>query len=188
VATSADELTLRQSVRELLDREELRELNIRYAMAIDDRRIDDFVQCFTDDGEFRHVDGMVKGRDAIRDYQNARLALYGPTYHYAHAYTFSVTGDTGTGTVLAHSELSIDGAMFVVGFRYEDEYRREDGWHFASRGIRVLYFAPYAELPGIFADQFRKRWPGDPRAADFPEGDAAWEQFAAGRPPQPTER
>lgn len=187
MATSSDELTLRKSVRELIDREALRELNLRYAMAIDDRRVDDFVECFTEDGEFRHVDGMVKGRDAIREYQNARLGRYGPTYHYAHAYEFSISDNSGTGTVLAHSELAIDGAMFVVGFRYTDEYRRGDRWRFASRGIRVLYFSPYADLPGIFADRFRKRWPGPPRVADFPEGDAAWEQFATGRPPQPME-
>ena len=169
---------LRRDVRTMLDREELRELQMRYSMAIDDRRIEDFGLCFTTAGEFGHVDGTVVGRAAIVEYQNERLALYGPTFHSPHEYSFVIDGDTATGVVLAHSELAIGGRMFQVAFRYRDTYQREDRWRFSSRHIHVLYFSPVDDLPGIFADRLRKRWPGPSRAADLPEGSASWEQFA----------
>ena len=52
---------LARQVRALADREELRELHLRYSMAIDDRRIEDLVQCFAPDGQLGHNDAAVSG-------------------------------------------------------------------------------------------------------------------------------
>ena len=178
-APTYEELT--RDVQGVLDREALRDLNVRYAMAIDDRRISDIGACFTADGTLGHVDAGVSGRDTIEAFYAARLANYGPTYHYPHAFLFELDGDTARGTVLAHAELGIDGQTYQVAIRYVDEYRREDEWRIRERGIRNLYFAPVAELPRIFEDELRIRWPGEPRPADLPEGDPAWVAFNARR-------
>jgi len=174
---SADGELLRQ-VRALRDREELRELHMRYSMAIDDRRIHDLVACFAPDGQLGHDDAAVSGHDAIGTFYTERLAQYGPTFHYPHGSLYELDGDVATGTILGHSELAIDGAMYQVALRYVDDYVRDDRrWAIARRRIRTLYFSPVADLPEIFADEFRLRWPGTPRRADLPEGEASWNEF-----------
>jgi hypothetical protein len=172
---------LARQVRELADREELRELQVRYSLSIDDRRIDDLVECFAPDGELGHNDAAVSGREAIAAFYSERLRAYGPTFHYFHGSIYEIDGDVASGILLAHSELAIDGEMFQVALRYVDDYRRDERWTISHRRIRTLYFAPIADLPGIFQDANRLRWPGPPRPADFPEGDPAWEEFSQRR-------
>jgi hypothetical protein len=172
---------LAADVRQLLDREHLRELNLRYSMAIDDRRIDDLVECFAPEGELGHSDAAVRGRDQIAAFYRARLAAYGPTYHYPHGSMYEIDGDRATGVVLAHSELAIDGDMYQVAFRYIDSYVRDGRWMIARRELQTLYFSPVADLPRIFEDRLRIRWPGDPRPADIPEDGAAWAEFVGTR-------
>jgi hypothetical protein len=176
--TAASESDLGRDVRELMDREELRELHMRYSMACDDRRIDDIADCFAPDGVLAHKEADVQGRESIGKFYAARLACYGPTYHYPHASIYEIDGDTATGIILGHAELSIDGVTYKAAVRYYDTYRRDDRWLLTNRVIKNLYFSPEAELPGIFADENRIRWPGEPRPADFPEGDPSWEEFA----------
>ncbi len=171
---------LESAVREILDREALRDLNCRYSIAIDDRRIDDIADCFTDDAVLGHVDAGIRGRDVIQAFYADRLRNYGPTYHYPHAFLFELVGDAeARGTVLAHAELAIDATTYQVAIRYLDVYRREERWRFSSRGIQNLYFAPVADLPTVFRDELRIRWPGAPKPAQLPEGEPAWEAFYA---------
>ncbi len=164
-------------VRALTDREELRELHLRYSMAIDDRRIDDLVECFAPEGQLGHNDAAVSGRAAIAEFYTERLSRYGPTFHYPHGSLYEIDGDVATGTILGHSELAIDGEMFQVALRYLDDYARDGRWMIARRRIATLYFSPVADLPGIFGDELRLRWPGAPRRADLPEGEASWIEF-----------
>lgn len=176
--TGTSDAALARDVRELMDREELRELHMRYSMACDDRRINDIAACFAPDGVLAHKEADVEGRDNIAKFYAGRLALYGPTYHYPHASIYELDGDTATGIILGHAELSIEGVTYKAAVRYYDTYRRDDRWLLTSRVIKNLYFSPEADLPQIFADANRVRWPGAPRPADFPEGDPSWEEFA----------
>ena len=152
----------------------------RYCLAVDDRDLDALVGLFTRDGVFDAVHGPITGREAIRGYYVMRLSAYGPTLHYAHGLTIhEIDAHEVTCSVSAHAELAIGGAFQVVALRYSDRFAEEDGQlRFRSRSTRVLYSSPVDQLPVIFNDEFRSRWPGtDLARADIPETLTTWQTF-----------
>lgn len=176
---------LERRLDRLESRLEIQQLVTRYCVVVDDRDLDALAQLFTEDAWFDSVGGRTTGREALVEYYAGRLERYGPTYHYPHGQVVDFEGsDRATGTVLAHAELAIQGEAFVVGIRYRDEYAREDGrWRFRSRDLGVVYAMRLADLPHGIGDRLRKRWPGSPpEAADWPEGNAAYEAFVDARP------
>ena len=183
---------LERRVARLEAREEIRELVYRYSTAVDDRDTERLGQTFCVDGTFGHADGRDThhGREAIQSFYRARLALMGPTFHYAHNHVISFQDESrAEGTVLAHAELALEGTTYQVGLRYSDVYRREEGaWRFAVRTIRILYFMPLSELAaGGLAEENRKRYPdAGPTPSDLPESLPTWQAFygtAGQRPP-----
>jgi hypothetical protein len=85
--------------------------------------------------------------------------------------------------VMAHAELAMNGATFVVALRYHDTYRVDDGaWCFAERAVRMLYFMDLAEFAaGGLAQPDRKRYFGDVGPTEIPESLPTWIDFFAGR-------
>lgn len=180
---------LERRVARLEAREEIRELVYHYSTAVDDRDVERLGQTFCIDGTFEHADGRDThhGREAIQNFYRARLALMGPTFHYAHNHVISFQDDDhAEGCVLAHAELALEGTTYQVGLRYSDAYRREEGaWRFSSRTIRFLYFMPLSELTaGGLAEENRKRYPDiGPIPSDLPDSLTTWKEFfdTAGR-------
>jgi uncharacterized protein (TIGR02246 family) len=175
---------VQQRLARLESRIEIMEMITRYSIAVDDRDLDTVADLFTSDASFSSVGGHPSGREELKAYYAARLERYGATYHYPHSQLVEfLSDDEATGVVLAHAELSIDGATFVVAMRYVDAYRREGGrWRFAQRRLDTIYALPLAELPTGLADELRKRWPGnEAQPAELPEGQATWQAFLAER-------
>lgn len=167
-------------LRRIEDRTEIEELVTRYAMACDDRDLDALAGCFTADGAFVSVGGRIEGRPALIEYYTERFQHYGPSYHVPHRVVLDeLTEGTARGVVLAHSELMLDGGLFVTAHRYRDRYRCEDGrWRVAERACEFLYGAPLRDLLDLDHAQPRRRWPGvEPVEADIPEQLATWKAF-----------
>ena len=172
-------------IQRLEDRNAILSLIARYYNAVDDRDIDLVGTLFCEDGVFGRWNGTdrAEGREAIMSFYRERLAAVGPSFHYPHAHLIEFeSDDRATGVVTAHAELGIQHKMVITGFRYHDAYRRDpDGeWRFLQRLTRFYYFMSHEELHDHYEDPIRIRWPGEPMAADLPDGLDTWNAFKEG--------
>jgi hypothetical protein len=134
------------------DRLELTELVARYALGVDERRLDDVAGLFTQDGvlvlpEPPRSLGPVhvrEGRAAVRAALDAVTRLP-QTFHALAGTVLEPAGtDAATGTVActAHHLSASDDAVGdrVWHLRYSDTYRRTaEGWRFARRELSIAF-------------------------------------------------
>jgi hypothetical protein len=120
-------------LQRLEDIEEIKALIAQYAWHVPRCEIDQLVALFTQDGEFRGGEHVLKGRERVR----AHFAVLTPnsTVPLVQNILVKVNGDTATATCKMSSRWLGPGPGFV-GW-YEDEFRRVDGkWFFSSRWWR----------------------------------------------------
>lgn len=181
-------MDLERRIARLEARSEIRELIARYCFTIDARDIPGIGACFTRDGVFRSIDGVMnaKGRQAVVDQFHGRFAVLGPSNHFTHDQTLEFADhepDCATGVVNAHAEVVRNGQALLTSLRYHDRYRVEDGcWRFAERSLEFFYYVP----PGQYAETLRTTlrncaYPV-PHAADWPEGLQSWQDYYRERP------
>jgi hypothetical protein len=160
---------LARTVRRLQDRQELRDLTLRYCRAIDDSDWVALRELFTDEARA----GAVGGDETVQRLRSIR-STYGRTIHTAHGQLVEFTDDDhATGMVPSHAELDIKGETVVCAMRYYDDYVREaSGWRFARRHIAFVYALPWPRLAGALTDELPVHWPGTEAAPpdQFPEG------------------
>ena len=180
-----DDLSIR--IARIEAKDAIRDLVVRYGMAVDDRDMTAVGEVFTDDAVFRHGDDSIvnHGRDEIVAFYTDRLQAFGATYHYPHSHLIELDSDDAdraTGVVCAHAELGIDGRTYVTALRYHDQYRCEAGtWRFSERRLAMLYYMDLAELvDGGLAQADRKRYFGTIGPAEIPEKLPTWQEFFAG--------
>jgi ketosteroid isomerase-like protein len=141
-----------RAIRELADREAIRELVSRYAHCVWRRDALGAAALFTDDGEMDTGDGRIlKGRAAI-------MQAYEPAFArmdlqpFVHDHLIELEGDAATG--LCHLDLrAVVGGRSMIGAGvYEDEYMRgPEGWRFRSRRLTMKFFVPLED--GWSSDQ-----------------------------------
>jgi hypothetical protein len=160
---------LARTVRRLQDRQELRDLTLRYCRAIDDSDWVALRELFTDRAE---VAGAVGGDETVERLRSIR-STYGRTIHTPHGQLVEFTDDDhATGMVPSHAELDIKGESVVCAMRYYDEYVREaGGWRFARRQLAFSYAQPWPHMAGALSDELPVHWPGAEAAPPdrFPE-------------------
>jgi ketosteroid isomerase-like protein len=144
-------------LRELEDREQIRELCATYCFLVDDGRNDELIdRCFAEDAvcDFRTVDGSTaplvsKGREEVRAFfKQAVPALLRDMSHTVHNHRIAIDGENASGE--CYFELTAldaaKGEPVVGGGRYLDRYRRVDGaWRFAERKALISHISPLAE-------------------------------------------
>jgi hypothetical protein len=167
---------LESRVRRLEDREEIRDLAVRYGFLVDERDIAGICALFSPDGELRTMSGPSKGRgtEAIAAYYRSGYQVLGPTNHFTHGHLVDFdTGDPdrATGVVFAHAEVVRGGVPMVTALRYHDTYvRTPAGWRFRERVQSYMYFVDVREYAEALGHPLRmRRAPGDWRPADWPE-------------------
>jgi ketosteroid isomerase-like protein len=144
-------------LREIEDREKIRELCASYCFLVDDGSFDELVDtCFTADAccDFRSVDDstaplVAKGHEEIRAFfKNAVTALLRDMHHTVHNHRITVDGDIASGECyfeLTAIDATNDDPVVGAG-RYLDRYRRvDDGWRFEERKAQLSYISPLAE-------------------------------------------
>ncbi len=177
-----------QRIARLEARAEIRELIARYCFTIDERDIEGIGECFTRDGVFRSLDGVMNaaGREAVVAQFHGRFSVLGPSNHFTHDHT--VEFDDGDphragGIVNSHAEVVRNDAPMLAALRYHDEYRHEEGrWRFQSRTLAFFYYLRPAEYLEAMSGSARNRAYAQPQPADFPERTDAWQRYYLERP------
>jgi len=161
-----DDTDLAHAVRRLQDRQELRDLTLRYCRAIDDSDWPALRELFTDRAE---VAGATGGDETVERLRSVR-STYGRTIHTAHGQLVEFADDDhATGMVPSHAELDIKGETVVCAMRYYDDYvRGADGWRFARRQILFTYALPWPRLAGALTGERPVHWPGTEAAPPDP--------------------
>lgn len=138
--------TLAALVRELQDKEEIRQLTARYNEAWDAMDIESMVETFTEDGEFVLDEGEpVRGHPSLADFQ--REIGFGKV-HATVDHLITVDGDTATQVCnlllgSRQQDRAVGSAQIDNTGRYRDQLvRTPEGWRFSRR-----QWIPDAELP-----------------------------------------
>ncbi|MDJ1130582.1 nuclear transport factor 2 family protein [Streptomyces iconiensis] len=128
------------------DRAEIQDLNSRYAIAFDERRLDESAGCWTEDGILDETEGgfgLFEGRDAIRTF--FRDTLMANSTHVVHVmFNHLITridGDHAEGSVHCLTEIiKTDGGYARAHVKYDDRYARAGGeWKFAARVVTSAF-------------------------------------------------
>ncbi len=132
---------LEKKVREMADREAIRELPLRYCDCVWRKDAAGIADLYTEDGSFDFGldSGPLEGRQTIHDFFSETLETAGPL-PFIHNHVFDIDGDRAQGR--CYVEIKMDGGSSVG--HYEDRYARVDGqWKFRSRKATMI--APQAE-------------------------------------------
>ena len=125
---------------------EIRQLPLRYALAVDTRNLDDLVELFLPDVR---VGKNLFGRPALRDWFAQALCGSRTTIHFVANHTFEFeTPDLANGVVYCRDELEHSAAWDVGYIQYWDRYVRRDGvWCFEKRGFNRWYMVDALTRP-----------------------------------------
>src|SRR5262249_33347217 len=132
--------TVSPELQELLDKQELEEVVIRYCRAIDRRDEDLLLSCFHPDAYIDH--GPCKGTPAeYLEYLRSRSMseTAGPRLHRGTNCLFEVDGDTAYGEAYKHVlEFAPDGGRIHGYSRYIRRFERRQGAWRIARQVAIL--------------------------------------------------
>ena len=135
---------LESDVRRLCAVEDVRTLRMRYHDHINQGRMGDVPDLFTDDAEvdFGYL-GSGTGREAIVRFFAELPALLDFVKQFVHNHVVEVDGDRATGVSYMEAKSISGGRAFVVAGRYDDVVvRTPSGWRFSR-----MVFEPYFTVP-----------------------------------------
>lgn len=123
------------------DRIELQDVMLHYAAAVDERDLDRYKSCFTDDVEVVGFGTQTHhGRDAWVDYVWSALEKYQATQHLLGPQFATIDGDQAQtrSDVQALHFLAAGGARFTLWATYKTTMRRTDDRWLISRHELVV--------------------------------------------------
>ena len=130
-------------LRELADREAIRDLACRYAHHVWQKQGAAAARLFTADG------AMDTGEPPVLRGRAALLEAYERMLHDGHFQPFvsnhviSLAGDEASGTCYLDLRATAEGRSLIGSGYYEDRYRRVDGeWKFRSRKLHLSWLVP----------------------------------------------
>ena len=133
------------ALREVVDKQQIQELQVRYSLAIDGGRYDDLDHIFTADvlSDYGHA-GAHHGVEPIKQMCREALDPLTAAQHQNGNHWADVDGDTAVAgcyfTVQQYRQGTEGGEHFRMGGRYDDELvRTPEGWRIRRRTLRVLW-------------------------------------------------
>jgi hypothetical protein len=150
----------------------IQQLPVDYALAVDGRDIDAWVNLFIDDVDCGPA-GI--GRAALRSTIEGPLASFYRSIHQicGHQITFT-DADHASGKVYCRAEHEDAGQWIVMAICYFDDYeRRGEKWYFVRRRERHWYAVDAQERP---APPFA-RWASHPTPPKLPAAFPQWSTF-----------
>ncbi len=136
--------SIEETVRELADKDEIRELAARYAHHVWQQDPAGCANLFTEDGVLDASGQRSEGRGAVEaSLRAAQIAAMKPM---VHNHIIDVRGDTATGVCYVDLRGSLQGRSMIGAAWYDDAYQRAGGrWLFKSRKLAMTFFAPLKE-------------------------------------------
>ena len=135
-----------RAIADLLDRQEIGDLLIRYAMALDAHDWPLLDTVFTPDAiaDYGELAALNEGREAIVGACHQALSGLDSSQHIVSNAVVAVDGDEATATCYLHAQhylVSPHGVnTFVVGGTYRDRLvRTDDGWRIAYRTLEATW-------------------------------------------------
>jgi len=142
---STTNTSLEQRIAALEDRAAISELLARFCLYADQRRWEELVELYTEDGVF-DVMGPVTGRAAILEAVSHLPEVWGHWYHFVSNEIVELDGDRARATSSFNAPYSMGGVSNNAFGRYDDELERVDGeWKFAARVLSFAVNAPMSE-------------------------------------------
>jgi 3-phenylpropionate/cinnamic acid dioxygenase small subunit len=164
---------LAERVARIEDRLDIGQLPVRYALAVDERDVETWVELFVPDIQLGR-DGQ--GRDDLRRLIAPQLRWFYRSVHQIVGHRVELLGpDTARGEVYCRAEHEVGERWIVMAIRYDDEYRKVDGsWLFSRRRERHWYAADVTEHPQAVAFDSWGTTPGGPT---LPRDEDPWTSF-----------
>jgi uncharacterized protein (TIGR02246 family) len=147
----------------LASESEIRDLAIRYSVAVDDGDLPAVLDSFTKSGSFERAGQVVRGQDALRSFFEGMVDRYVLTRHLVEMHTIDPLEepDRVSGMVHGSAELVFGDTLYRVAYRYHDLYEREQNrWKFANRQLLFIYYLAARDLIDTIAENTRVRIPG----------------------------
>ena len=127
------------TVQDLLDREAIRDVLLRYARGVDRKDLDLVAACFTPDAAYDGALGVGTVATALAALHSA-MARYAATMHFMPHQHIELHGDSATSETyaVAYHRLAGEPTLFTVGVRYLDELSRHgDRWLIHRRIVKT---------------------------------------------------
>ena len=136
-------------VQEVIDREAIRSLPLRYCHCVWQKDLDGYVNLFTEDGAFSTDNPNLpraQGREGLRKMIGGGLDTTKPR-PFIHNHVIELLGpDRAKGTCYVEVRLLRDGKKWLMTGWYDDDYVKVGGeWKFKSRQITTDSFGPLSE-------------------------------------------
>jgi ketosteroid isomerase-like protein len=133
-------------VRELADKEAIRDLTYRYVHHVWNQDADAAAELFAEDGEMdTSLEEPIRGRSALRE-ALARLIEGADLQPYVHNHIIELDGDRASGVCYIDLRSVRDGKSMMGSGYYTDRYVRIGGeWKFQSRALTLRHFVPLDE-------------------------------------------
>ena len=145
MATKSTETLL----QEVIDREAIRNLPLRYCHCVWQKDLAGYVNLFTEDGAMSTNDPSLpraQGREGLRKMISEGLDTMKPRPFIHNHVIELLSSDRAKGTCYVEVRLLRDGRKWSMTGWYNDEYAKVGGeWKFTSRQITVDSFAPVSE-------------------------------------------
>jgi hypothetical protein len=155
----------------------IQQLAARYAVAVDSRDVDSWVQLFIEDVNCgRHG----KGRKVLREVIAGSLRTFYRSIHFVGNHQVDlIDANHATGIVYCRAEHEVGAQWIVVPVAYFDEYERRDGaWYFVRRREKHWYSVDQLERPPALSH----RWPEGSKSASLPGDFPTWSKFWSDSP------
>ena len=127
-------------VQQLLERDAIQEILVRYATSLDDRNWDRLATCFTEDAVADYGTGVFEGPTAIAGLCRQMLEPLEVSQHLLGTIEIIVDGENATSRCYFHAQHvkpGLDeGTQLIIAGTYEDSLRKVDGqWRIQHRKL-----------------------------------------------------
>ncbi len=163
----------------------IQQLAARYAVAVDSRDLDAWVNLFIPDVD---CGSYGKGREALKRFIDPAVRTFYRSIHQICGHVIElIDRDHAKGTVYCRAEHEAAGRWVVMAICYFDLYERHDGsWYFARRSEKHWYSSDVLERPGEPQLQNWAAW--SDRKPGLPQHFPSWKTFWERTPPGELEK
>jgi hypothetical protein len=169
-----DLAALERRIQRIESYQAIQQLPSRYALSIDSRDLDTWVNLFVEDVDCGRYG---KGREALKRFIDPAVRSFYRSHHQVcgHVIDF-VDDDHATGKVYCRAEHEDRGKWFVMAICYFDRYERRTGqWYFVKRSEKHWYSTDILERPT--GPNFQRWDAWSDRKPELPQAFPSWKKF-----------